>query len=260
MNTFETTLKDRGHPTSLWNPAFIRELDGVQGRPDLVVAKVRDIPLHLNIEVLARCLASPTKAWLLSVLRYGAPRRIAYLEKATGLPTHTIQSHIACLSEAGLIKAAANSSVSLACPLPWTMVDIVAYEGKLSNWRRALHQAITYRMFSASVQIVVPSSGASRAKQLETIFRNNGIGLIAVSGDGSSKTEIKSKKRRPRSRRLYLTAVGAILQRLITANDSLHSCTGSKCAQGIEPLVEMGGTGLRCKWDQGGGLCIHNTC
>ena len=103
------------------------------------------------------------------------------------------------------------------------MVRIETYEGKLTNWRRALHQAIGYCSFSNSVWVVMPVAGARSAKKVPTAFHNNGIGLIAIEDDGSANIEIRSRtRRRPASHRLYLMAVGAVLNRFVEERRRLH--------------------------------------
>ena len=216
MEDFEGTLfvRRRCHESS--RRILIRELDGLQGRPDLVDAKIQVIPFAVDLGVLAPILRSPAKARLLSALRYGSPRTLTYLERVTGLSSRSLGEHIRHLGQAGIVEFNNSSAVSLCIPLPWSMVEITSYEGKMSNWRRALQQAIGYRSFSNSVRVVMPVSGALHARrQVPTVFHSNGIGLIAVDNDGNPHVEIRSKKRRPSSRRLYLMAVGAVLNEFL---------------------------------------------
>lgn len=229
MDYFEADLQARWCYHASARPVLIRELEGLQGRADLVVAHVdmHALPDGADLKDLATSLSSATKARILSVLKYRAPRTVAYLKRLTGLSHRSLAKHTRQLSTAGIVELHSNSSVSLACRLPWNMVDIIAYEGKIANIRRALHQAIGYRSFSRSVLIVMPESGAQRAKRLATIFDNNGIGLISLREDGSPRTEIRGRKhRRPASRRLYLMAVGAVLTKLV--EEDCHSDTNIK--------------------------------
>ena len=222
MESFQMALRSglRSH----WSPSriFLRELAGLQGQPDLVDAHIKALPDAVSLGALAMSLSSPTKARLLAILKYRAPRTRAYLARVTGLSNRSLGSHIQQLERVGLVEVHGNLAVSLGCRLPWGMVDIVAYEGKLSNWRRALHQAIGYRSFCRSVWVVMPASGAQHAKKVATIFRINGIGLISIGDDGSTRIEIRSRKRRPASRRLYLMAVGAVLKRFVEQRRRSH--------------------------------------
>ena len=223
MEDFVKSLPRGSRSHSSPSRILLRELDGIQGRPDLVDANIRALPCAVDLDTLATVLSSPTKAGLLALLRHRAPRRRTYLEKSTGLSEHSLRGHIRQLETAGLVEVHDNLSVSLSCALPWSMVDIVVYEGKLFNWRRALHQAIGYGTFSHSVWVVMPTNGAEHAERYSKIFNLHGVGLIAVERDGQKRIKIMSKKkRRPTSRRLYLMAVGAVLERFLEEGRRLH--------------------------------------
>ena len=221
MESFETVLWKGLKPSGQTSGVLLRELDGLQGRADLVVAHIDpgalpNVPSHGD---LATTLRSPAKARLLAMLRYGAPRTRPYLSRVTGFSNSSLGSHIRQLESIGLVRVHGNASISLNYRLPWSMVDIETYELKLHNWRRALHQAMGYRSFSHSVRVVMPPPGARCAKQLTPVFHNTGIGLISIGDDGGTRIEIRSKKRsRPASRRLYLMAVGTILYRYFEGN------------------------------------------
>lgn len=201
---------------------LIPELDGIQGRPDLVDANIQSLPCDVNLDALATCLRSPAKAQLLALLRHKAPRGRAYLRTFTGLSNSHLGAYIRQLERVGLVEVHKTSAVSLRFPLPWHMVDIVSYELKLYNWRRALHQAMCYRSFSHNVWVVMPTAGAKHAQKLKEIFRINGIGLMSVDEGGGTHIEIRSKKRRPASRRFYLMAVGGILSKFVDEGRRLH--------------------------------------
>ena len=224
---FERTLRDE---IDLENPRryVIRELGGIQGRPDLVSAKINDLPSGLNLNDLAYCLRSPKNARILAILRYRARRRLEYIERNTGMPRNVVKRQIRDLEGVGIVTVHGNSSVSLTKPLPWDMLEIVAYETKLKNWRRALQQAIDYRAFSCSVRIVMPDPGARLAKKTEGVFRSHGIGLISIDTHGRQTIKIKSRKRRPSSRRHFLMAVGTVLMEALRKNLDSHASVSSE--------------------------------
>jgi hypothetical protein len=59
----------------------------------------------------------------------------------------------------------------------------IAIELKLSDWRRALEQAMLYQLCSDFVYIALPERSARRVDLAE--LRKNGIGLLAVFNSGS---------------------------------------------------------------------------
>ena len=201
---------------------FLPEVGGIQGQADFVDAQIRALPGDISLESLAASLSSPAKAGILAVLRKGAPRTKRYVQKVTGLSDRALESHIRALQRTGIVEIHDNLTISLCCPLPANMIEIAAYEAKLSNWRRALHQALGYRAFSHSVSVVMPAEGSRRARELGDLFRSFGVGLISIEDDGSQRIRIRSRKSKPRSRRLYLTAVGTILNEFIKKRRRLH--------------------------------------
>lgn len=132
VQSFEEVLHSgvNGHDPD--SRILLREVGGLQGRADLVHAHIRpqalpDVP---NLRDLATALNSPTKARLLAILRYGAPRSRAYLGRATGLSDHSLGGHIRQLESVGLVKVHGNLAVSLRYRLPWSMVDIRSVRDK----------------------------------------------------------------------------------------------------------------------------------
>ena len=222
MESFEFNLQRRLNSPTAPGRGLLRELDRVQGRADLVDVHIKALPPAVSPEDLAISLSSPTKARIIATLKHNAPRSHNYLARVTGLSEPALAGHIRQLVLAGLVEVRPTSAVALSCPLPWSMVEFIAYEGKLSNWRRALHQAISYRSFCRSVWIVMPASSARHAMKVEGVFRANGIGLTAVQEDGRFSVEIRSRKyRRPTSRRLYLLAVGVVLSRILGNEEAI---------------------------------------
>ena len=61
---------------------------------------------------------------------------------------------------------------------------VVAFEAKLSDWRRALHQAYRNTCFAELSYIVVPEDTARRALVFRARFQALGIGICSASPDG----------------------------------------------------------------------------
>lgn len=222
LSEFETTLRhSRGRQES-HTRLRLHEFDGIQGRADMVEAVIRALPANIDLDSLADSLVSPTKASILANLQVRVPRSRAYIANATGIREQVLRRYVRQLAEVNLVQIHENSSVSLTCRLPWSMVEIVSYEAKLYDWRRALHQAIGYRAFSHSVRVIMPATSAARAQQITNVFRQIGVGLIAVEKDGRVSVKIRSRKRRPASRRLYLMAVGKVLKKFVGDRRRLH--------------------------------------
>ncbi len=57
---------------------------------------------------------------------------------------------------------------------------LVAFEAKLTDWRRATHQAYRNTTFAERAYVVMPEKAAERAKLHTDIFSRYGIGLCSV--------------------------------------------------------------------------------
>jgi len=62
--------------------------------------------------------------------------------------------------------------------------EIIAFEAKLSNWRKAIHQAWRNTSFANQVYVVLPRNFASAAIKNKAEFKELGVGLCVVDEDG----------------------------------------------------------------------------
>jgi len=64
--------------------------------------------------------------------------------------------------------------------------DLVAFEAKLSDWRRAAHQAYRNTTFARKAYVVMPQGIAERAVVHSDVFLRYGVGLCSVTKQGIS--------------------------------------------------------------------------
>lgn len=88
-------------------------------------------------------------------------------------------------------------------------VEIVAFEFKLYDWKRAFYQATRYRTFAHRVYVVMPSYVVGRAEQAHESFRTQNIGLISYDESGATRL-LPSLKRNPKSPSSFLQAIGML--------------------------------------------------
>lgn len=62
--------------------------------------------------------------------------------------------------------------------------ELIAFEAKLRDWRRALHQAYRNTTFARRAYVVMPAAVASRVQVHRADFELRRVGLIAVGHDG----------------------------------------------------------------------------
>ena len=115
MKSFEVGLHGGLYPRVSPSRILVHELDGLQGRADLVDAHINQqaLPDVDSLGDLAKALNSPTKARLLAILRYGAPRTRAFLARVTGLSDHSLARHVRQLESVGLVEVDGNVASEL---------------------------------------------------------------------------------------------------------------------------------------------------
>jgi hypothetical protein len=59
--------------------------------------------------------------------------------------------------------------------------EVIAFEAKLSDWRRAIYQAYRNTTFALRSYVVLPERVARRAEQSAEMFANYGVGLCACA-------------------------------------------------------------------------------
>jgi len=64
--------------------------------------------------------------------------------------------------------------------------EVIAFEAKLTDWRRAIHQAYRNTTFALRSYVVLPDQVAKRAKASTEIFTSYGVGLCACTARGLS--------------------------------------------------------------------------
>ena len=90
-------------------------------------------------------------------------------------------------------------------------LSIVAFETKLSDWRRAIQQAYRYRYYADQSFVVLPQGREARAVENRRRFRQLGIGLCVYDPDRKSITipcrPHASRALNPRKRELALDRI-----------------------------------------------------
>jgi hypothetical protein len=64
--------------------------------------------------------------------------------------------------------------------------EVIAFEAKLADWRRAIHQAYRNTTFALRSYVVLPDQVARRAEKSVEMFTSYGVGLCACAERGLS--------------------------------------------------------------------------
>lgn len=87
--------------------------------------------------------------------------------------------------------------------------ELVAVEAKLTNWRKALHQAWRNTSYVNRAYVALPKNRASTALSHRQDFKDLGVGLCLVDGEGV-EVVIESRTKEPVILWLHNKARGAL--------------------------------------------------
>ncbi len=113
------------------------------------------------------------------------------------------------LSEVGVIAIKEDGGYVLNENWRLPKIEIVAFEFKLGDWKRAFYQATRYRSFAHRVFVVMPAETVSRVRNAHEAFRRQNIGLISHDESGATRL-LPSLKRNPKSPSSFLQAIGML--------------------------------------------------
>jgi hypothetical protein len=190
----------------------VEESSCSDGRADQVWARIDPHWTCNTVVANASLLENPTASRILSTLL----RRKKILEvdllRLIGVTREVLRRSLRALLVAQLIENLTDQTFRLARNITFPKMEIIAFEMKLSNWKRALYQSTRYRSFSNRVFVVMPSDGSAVRERLEQ-FKKLGIGLITHASDGTTRVLVRPRRRKPISTHQTLMALGMLLNR-----------------------------------------------
>ncbi len=174
-----------------------------QGIADFVgITSAEMVKKYTNISITS----SESSSVILSILKYKSGRSREYLQKKTNLSDASFYRATKELIDVGLIIQSGNLYY-LSGQSKSEVGDIWAFELKLSNWKRAIFQALQYKAFANYSVIVFPIEKEKLLlNNLET-FRNLNIGVLLFDiKNQKSQWLVHPKKEKPisKSQTIYL--------------------------------------------------------
>ncbi len=88
--------------------------------------------------------------------------------------------------------------------------EVVAFEFKLEDWKRAFYQAIRYRSFAHRGYVVLPANVVHRCDPMLDVFRAQNIVLLSHHPSDGATRIVPSVKNLPKSRANYLKALAML--------------------------------------------------
>ncbi len=162
-------------------------------------------------------IQNPTCARILAMLKPWSPRCGTFLQERCGVSNSTFHRFVDRLTEANLIVLVENRGYVLGRRAQLPEAEVVAFEFKLENWKRAFYQATRYRSFAHRVYVVLPANIVHRCNPMLDVFRIQNVGLLTHHPETGASRVLVSNKKSPRSRANYLKALAMLHDEVTTA-------------------------------------------
>ncbi len=98
--------------------------------------------------------------------------------------------------------------------------DTIAFEAKLSNWRRGLAQAYRYKAFASRSFLVLDDAHSGPACRNVEMFRRSNIGLLSIDEDGGINVHYWPSAEEPYSEQLARKLEVMVLTSPVAENDN----------------------------------------
>ena len=187
----------------------LREFGTLAGIPDVVIVETAQQGVDLGTELQAARAVTNGHANVMSCLSRRRPHTLGYIVSRSGLGPNYVRRIISDLRQLGLVDECETGSVTLAASYEPPRVRFTALEFKLTDWRRALSQAIRHQSFARRALVVMPVELEEALRRAANTFRGHGVGS-AVFDPVARRLSfvVRPKSRRSLSQRAFLDAVG----------------------------------------------------
>ena len=160
------------------------------GQPDLLLAKC-------NASISKLGAIRGAQHIVLGYLRAVGSATPKTISQRLGRSNSYVSGVLAELSREGIVKSNARGSVCLASDCRDILRDVIAIEVKVSDWRKATHQAIRNTIVAHRSYVALPSAIAYRVRN-EELIQSFGIGILSVDAGGAVKTVRRARKAPPK--------------------------------------------------------------
>lgn len=141
----------------------------------------------------------PRWAYAFDRLPYRRVVDVAYVSELCGVSTRRARTALTHFTQLGLCRVTTTGSGWVKTrQLQQPIVELVAVEAKLRDWKRALFQAVRHLSFADYTWVLLDKAGADVASQHAEMFELRGVGLAALSPHG----DVKVLTPAPRSNRI----------------------------------------------------------
>jgi hypothetical protein len=190
-DAFEHTLKAslvKGIPNF---DILYREVSCQQGIPDFVGLSSAVLIQNYDFSNLT---ATESCSIIMSILKRNSGRRKEYIKEKTALSDATLNRALKELLSNGLIVEK-NNLYFLSINDNSQKDSIWAFELKLSNWKRALFQALQYKAFANYVAVVLPYERENILRKNLSTFITLNVGVLLFDPKGQKSKWLRRPKK-----------------------------------------------------------------
>lgn len=206
INLLKGTMQENVYISDEFNARF--------GNVDVVKVKYENnIPLT---KTQADVLSNIAAARIVGYLHKNSIRTLSYLIKNSGYTEEYILSVIAKLKSTNIINEPKNNRYIINQQFEFPKLVFNSYEVKLTDWQKAISQAIKNKAFSSESYIVMPERIAKKLSvNKKNYFLSYNIGLIAVN---KNNFKILIKPKTIKNNFSQATLISSIAKYLILQN------------------------------------------
>jgi DNA-binding MarR family transcriptional regulator len=159
------------------------------GRPDILLTSCEP-------QIMALTGVDVTTRAMLAYLRAVGCARSETISARLGKTRKSVERNLSSLVEANIIIVE-HGRYALSRDWRAVLPEIVTIEVKVGDWRRAVAQAARNRIFAHRSFVALPERVAVRVKA-ESIFREQGIGILEVATNGNVRVARRARRTMPK--------------------------------------------------------------
>ncbi|MGO4957395.1 hypothetical protein ACTQ49_09015 [Luteococcus sp. Sow4_B9] len=177
---------------------LMREVATPTGIPDLIAVVGDESRLEKRLSLDVPPLVNQIDSALVAALSSGSPRSLEWISRDLGWPIETLKRRVPNLLRLGAISTK-NGTTYRRSPNLVDIGSIIAFEAKVSDWRRAVKQAHAYDVWADNYVIVMGNLSAGAQLSLDAVVKSDGAGWAL-----GSQWRVKPKARHTsRSRHMW---------------------------------------------------------
>ncbi len=188
VNLFKSAYYDK---FDVSNIKILEEVGLGFGFADLVIAELKE-----SLNLPEREKLSPVDINVYQVVNRKKKVSFETVKKITGIRQNEVKKSLERLVDFCFIKKV-DSYFELNIKYKLPFKKSIAFEAKLSNWKRAITQAYRYKWFADYSYVVLDEAHANQAINNLSQFEKHNVGLLTISVEGNIKTYYRPKKQLP---------------------------------------------------------------